>query len=162
MVATAINFRLVKLLGLLRPQRITLKKEIGINNLEGVFLLDKMGDELVREFYELLLKENGEEAIIQIFGAKTSAGKFVENLSNREFFYIYNAWRLGRDAIEVPDSFKKDLKKYNSMHTLFEVNLQRLKEFSVRSETEDQFTSKKNSIMRKYLRYYLEEISYYD
>lgn len=76
--------------GILRPLYCSLFTVIFIRCLmiKGVVILNKKNDELVKEFYEVLLKEDKGEDSTAVFGGDTPAEQFLEKLSNDEFFYI--------------------------------------------------------------------------
>lgn len=76
-------------------------------------------------------------------------------------FFILNTWRLGRDALEVPDSFNNNLEERKGIEELFHSNLASIKGEAGRLEAEHQFTSKTETIMKRYLKHYVDEPSFY-
>lgn len=124
--------------------------------------MNKESYEVVINFRDLLVGEQTEEETTTffkspVFGEEESkAEKYLKKLSNDDFYYVINAWDIGRDIMNSSDAFDERLEFYEDEKDLFFKNLKEVKrEFGDRSLAEDYFLEKKESLIKKQLDSYI-------
>lgn len=124
--------------------------------------MNKESDEVVINFRDLLVGEQTEEETTTFFKSpifgegESKAEKYLKKLSNDDFYYVINAWDIGRDIMNSSDAFDERLEFYEDEKDLFFKNLKEVKrEFGDRSLAEDYFLEKKESLIKKQLDSYI-------
>lgn len=127
-----------------------------------MIVLNKESDEVVINFRDLLVGEQTEEETTTFFKAaifedeESKAEKYLKKLSNDDFYYVINAWDIGRDIMNSSYAFGERLEFYEDEKDLFVKNLKEVKrEFDDRSQAEDYFLEKKESLVKKQLDSYI-------
>jgi|SRR5690625_2834065 len=118
--------------------------------------MNNKNDNIVKEFKELLLEKEADLESTAFFQPeKSAAEKFLNKLNYDEFFYVLNAWNIGREILNTPKGFKERLASYETKGRLFNDDLEELKRgFRHRSEAEWYFMEKKEFLIKESLDHY--------
>lgn len=129
-------------------------------------LVNKEQDSIVMEFRDLLAEKQTDEETTTFFKSgifdeeESPAEKYLTQLDYKDFFYVLNAWDIGRDMMNSREIFYERLESFEDQRDLFSENLKEIKQdFISRTEAESYFLEKKESLIKQQLDNYIYEFS---